>query len=119
MDRTTSGFDSITSIPAGAVVKQVYWTVANQFGYVGDPHDSQADVLETAIADRTRLLKSLKPGDFRPDRIDIQMRWEVAYPQGHDIGGSVDLAVHAVTYNTLADAVEHHALLRRWAQHAI
>lgn len=116
MNRTTSGFDSVTTIPVGAIVKRVYWVVASQYGHVGDPHKSQADVLETAIADRKRLLKSLNPGDFRPDRIDIHMRWDVDYPEGHAIGGSVDLAVHAVTYDTLVDAVEHHALLRRWEQ---
>lgn len=109
MSVTTSGFESVASIPQGATVTRTYWTVP-QHGTIGDDFSTQGAAIRAAIERREAYLATLQPGHFVPSTIYVDLRWGMQYPDG----GGVDLTMQRTTYDTLADARDHLARIQRY-----
>lgn len=114
MSVTTSGFESVASIPQGATVARIYWTVP-QHGTRGDEFPTQGAAIRAAVEQRETYLATLQPGNFVPETIYVDLRWDMQYPDG----GGVDLTMQRTTYDTLADAKDHLARIKRFTPKAV
>lgn len=104
MDGTTARI-----IPVGSVIERRYWSAPRGYVNPGAEFETEIDALAYAVAnlkaevqahDTRRSGKSVPWNVPLPERITIDLRWVVKYPQG----GSIDTPVTRTIYANIADA---------------
>ena len=101
-------------IPAGTTVDEVYWALPTSYS-TGDRFDSEEAALEAGIARKRQELAGRPCSSILVERFSVDLRWTVSWPMGGDRSSGSDFVVDRRTYDSLGDAVEHLARIRRVA----
>lgn len=106
---------TLTGIPVGATLTATYWAVPGHYG-PGTTHASRGDALAAAIDIRQAQVDApaanpANRGYPHPERIDVDLRWKMAYPDG----GGIDMVAERFTYDSLAEARRALELAVRYA----
>lgn len=97
----TTGLDSATSIPEGAVLSRAFWAVPD--GYTtGQVCSSREQALEFA------LIEARRRGNTS---VTVDLRWKLTFPGG----GGLETVVQRFHYDDLASAQEHLGRIRFYA----
>lgn len=127
---TTTGYAEAQSIPAGTTIERVYFVEPGDYGpsVDGVEHETYEAALASAIARKVAAqarhrahYSDLSNEDYvpLPERISVDCRWSMKQPRNPNNGISGrDTVASRTTYDTLDEAREHLARIRRYADSA-
>jgi hypothetical protein len=112
---TYTGLTNAPAIGAGAIISRAYWAVPTHYTR-GAEYSTELEAIEAGLAYQGQLVaqSAAQPGNggisYIPETFSIDLRWDVAFPNR---GGTLDTIARRTTYETLEDAREHIARLKR------